>query len=996
MNFDEYDADPPAPPLPPPPLDLLAASLSALADDSPAEAPPPPEPVDDDDDDNDDNNNNNAIAPVEPPDEPQVRVQHRFAVDDEEVPPPPPPTSSHVSSVAAPRARSHTVGFGEAPVKARPATVALVTSPIEKEKLLRPRSGTNSANAGANANANASTAAGDVTTSLSEIAGRATVKLFFRNATSGVSKVLPIDVSTTADQLVAQLLKKLATAKIKVPDGDYELQAVSQGFVHQFAGSEMPLALLRRRNALLICCRAEAAARDRVAIAPVAGVVRDEFGRIRPASPPASKSPPPTSKSPDISMQLGRFQGSYQPPPPPPVVARPIAVEKIEMLDDDDDDEDNDDDNNRGDQFDSFPHSNLGAFNSHVARQVSGRRFSNTNDILEASAEQLVSAMAAPTSEEHSISFEDDDMFRSALAAHAAQVVAAAPDDSIPPPPPPDEDDDNVPPPPPMLEPGDRGNSGGVARRVALVRELVDTERTYVRSLSFLQQAYLIPLASEDLMSADEIKLVFSNLPLLLAVHKELLGDLGGRFYAVTNESPCVGDIFAHLAPYLKLYAQYFRDFDRADTELKRITQSRSRVAAFCNKVKDDPRSRGLDLVSYLIMPVQRLPRYVLLLEQLVEATPVGHADHAPLTTALRQMRMIVQAADASVPPPPLTEAGKALAALGPSFAELNSASLVLCDYAQRWRDGARKGGGTVRLWLLEAWLVVAPARGVVVQGGDGKPLESSNRRQSASISSDNRPQQFSDLAKVTGDTPSGLADAVRVPLSLLWCKRITWSDGLFELLSPVPEHCFLLEMPTRDRERWLGKLLAATSEQTLKPQQRAERSRINPPKQVYVNQIHWESAHELPVDPRTRKENVMSNEEALKYKAMMKKRYEEQQSESLALATKRRDEATAKQQSPQPKQQQQRQQQQQPQQQQQQPPHASPNAPEGGKPKRPKVCQRCGKGKVYARVRVVHQEELVFVCEPCAHELAATRRTKVSRKGIGAEPVPPPPPPEE
>jgi hypothetical protein len=63
--------------------------------------------------------------------------------------------------------------------------------------------------------------------------------------------------------------------------------------------------------------------------------------------------------------------------------------------------------------------------------------------------------------------------------------------------------------------------------------------------------------------------------------------------------------------------------------------------------------------VSYLIMPVQRLPRYVLLLEQLVEATPVGHADHAPLTAALRQMRDIVQAADAAVPPPPLTEAAR-------------------------------------------------------------------------------------------------------------------------------------------------------------------------------------------------------------------------------------------------------------------------------------------------------------------------------------------------
>jgi hypothetical protein len=218
----------------------------------------------------------------------------------------------------------------------------------------------------------------------------------------------------------------------------------------------------------------------------------------------------------------------------------------------------------------------------------------------------------------------------------------------------------------------------------------------------------------------------------------------------------------------------------------------------------------------------------------------------------------------------------------------------VLCDYAQRWRDGACKGGGTVRLWLLEAWLVVAPARGVTVMGGDGKPLDSSNRlrRRSSGQVGDSRPQQFSDRAKETGDTPSGLADAVRVPLSLVWCKRIMWSDGLFELLSPVPEHCFLLEMPTRDRERWLGKLLAADERTGVQAAPARRALAHQSATQVYVNQIHWESAHELPVDPRTRKENVLSTDDANKYKAMMKKRYAEQQEEALALAAKRRDEA--------------------------------------------------------------------------------------------------------
>lgn len=33
------------------------------------------------------------------------------------------------------------------------------------------------------------------------------------------------------------------------------------------------------------------------------------------------------------------------------------------------------------------------------------------------------------------------------------------------------------------------------------------------------------------------------------SVHKELLSDIGARFYAATDAAPDVGDVFLHLAP---------------------------------------------------------------------------------------------------------------------------------------------------------------------------------------------------------------------------------------------------------------------------------------------------------------------------------------------------------------------------------------------------------------------------------------------------------------
>ena len=42
-------------------------------------------------------------------------------------------------------------------------------------------------------------------------------------------------------------------------------------------------------------------------------------------------------------------------------------------------------------------------------------------------------------------------------------------------------------------------------------------------------------------------------------------------FLSATDEAPNVGDIFLHLAPYLKLYATYFRNYIAADALQKKL-----------------------------------------------------------------------------------------------------------------------------------------------------------------------------------------------------------------------------------------------------------------------------------------------------------------------------------------------------------------------------------------------------------------------------------------
>lgn len=51
------------------------------------------------------------------------------------------------------------------------------------------------------------------------------------------------------------------------------------------------------------------------------------------------------------------------------------------------------------------------------------------------------------------------------------------------------------------------------------------------------------------------------------------------------------------------------------------------------------PEFKGLTLNAYLIMPVQRVPRYVMLLSDLLKSTPDTHTDFEPIKTALELVK---------------------------------------------------------------------------------------------------------------------------------------------------------------------------------------------------------------------------------------------------------------------------------------------------------------------------------------------------------------------
>lgn len=73
-----------------------------------------------------------------------------------------------------------------------------------------------------------------------------------------------------------------------------------------------------------------------------------------------------------------------------------------------------------------------------------------------------------------------------------------------------------------------------------------------------------------------------------------------------------IGDIFLKLAAFFKMYSAYCEDYEKAINRAKQLQRERTSFDLFLQRTNSMKAvNDGLDLPSFLIKPIQRLPRFV-------------------------------------------------------------------------------------------------------------------------------------------------------------------------------------------------------------------------------------------------------------------------------------------------------------------------------------------------------------------------------------------------
>ena len=128
----------------------------------------------------------------------------------------------------------------------------------------------------------------------------------------------------------------------------------------------------------------------------------------------------------------------------------------------------------------------------------------------------------------------------------------------------------------------------------------------------------------------------------ILPFNETLLVELGRRMQTFTADK-CLGDVFKRLVPFMKIYSTYLQNYNLASAALTKVLADKrfERFHEYFVNTSSLPECQGRSLSSLLIMPVQRVPRYNLLLNELLKNTDEDHEDYTLIKEALDGCKVV-------------------------------------------------------------------------------------------------------------------------------------------------------------------------------------------------------------------------------------------------------------------------------------------------------------------------------------------------------------------
>uniref|UniRef100_H3DD59 Rho guanine nucleotide exchange factor (GEF) 28a n=1 Tax=Tetraodon nigroviridis TaxID=99883 RepID=H3DD59_TETNG len=199
-------------------------------------------------------------------------------------------------------------------------------------------------------------------------------------------------------------------------------------------------------------------------------------------------------------------------------------------------------------------------------------------------------------------------------------------------------------------------------KRQDVIYELIQTELHHIQTLTVMSEVFRRGMVEELQLDWDCVARIFPCLDSLLLFHRNFFGALQERRQAGTQPNNPqnyfinqIGDVLLqqfsdeNAETMKEVYGEFCSHHMEAVNVFKELLQQNKKLQNFVKQQSNNSLVRRRGLPEFILLVTQRITKYPLLLERMLQYTQEGCQEHFDLSCSLAQIRDIITAVDLTV-----------------------------------------------------------------------------------------------------------------------------------------------------------------------------------------------------------------------------------------------------------------------------------------------------------------------------------------------------------
>uniref|UniRef100_A0A8C1S6N8 A-kinase anchoring protein 13 n=1 Tax=Cyprinus carpio TaxID=7962 RepID=A0A8C1S6N8_CYPCA len=200
-----------------------------------------------------------------------------------------------------------------------------------------------------------------------------------------------------------------------------------------------------------------------------------------------------------------------------------------------------------------------------------------------------------------------------------------------------------------------------VIKRQDVIYELIQTEMHHVRTLKIMADVYSKGLLREVQLEVQTVEKMFPMLDDVLDLHTQFFSQLLERKKESGSQEEGgfvirkIGDVLvsqfsgSSAKRMIRVYGKFCSRHNEAVNFYKELHTKDKRFQAFIKKKMSSPVVRRLSIPECILLVTQRITKYPVLLQRILQHTKENEEDHADVTQSLKLVKEVIAAVDNKV-----------------------------------------------------------------------------------------------------------------------------------------------------------------------------------------------------------------------------------------------------------------------------------------------------------------------------------------------------------